>query len=76
MEDRVSSGNWAKVADVNHVRGTRSQSVMGLAEWFPIYIVSFAQVKPMGGRGEWSGWLWQTGREPPTEDGATPQQRK
>ena len=33
IEARVSSGNWAKVADVNHVRGTRSQRVSGFAEW-------------------------------------------
>ena len=32
---RVSSGNWAKVAEVYHGRGTRSQKVRGLAEILP-----------------------------------------
>jgi hypothetical protein len=31
----VSSGNCANVADVYHARGTRSQSVSGLAAWCP-----------------------------------------
>jgi hypothetical protein len=35
MLDRVSSGNCAKVADVYHGRGTRSQRVRGLAERCP-----------------------------------------
>lgn len=36
--DRVSSGNCAKVAEVNQVRGTRSQRVSGLAEWCPVRV--------------------------------------
>jgi hypothetical protein len=35
MLDRDSSGNWANVAEVYHGSGTRSQSVSGLAEWWP-----------------------------------------
>lgn len=35
MLERVSSGNWAKVAEVYQVRGTRSHSVTGFAECWP-----------------------------------------
>ena len=35
---RVSSGNWANVADVYHGKGTRSQRVRGLAAWYPVVI--------------------------------------
>lgn len=39
IEERVSSGNWANVADVYHVNGTRSQSVRGEAETFPVILL-------------------------------------